>query len=154
MCSLSRMAGARHYAELAIWKMGDQLRVEVFRLTARPPFARDFKAQGQADDAVNSVCRNIAEGFACETHREFAQYLSYSRRSLNEVRDAMRGARQKGYVSATDLKEIQRLAFHLRPALSRFIDYLRQNPDAKNRPRTRRPSRAANTPAPRTPRTK
>ena len=132
------MNGARHYTELAVWRIGDQLRTEVFKLTGRPKFARDFRAQEQADDAVNSICRNIAEGFACETHGEFARYLSYSRRSLNEIRDAMRGARQKGYVSAADLREFQRLAFHLRPALTRFIAFLRATPDAKNN-RGRRP---------------
>jgi len=132
------MDGARHYTELAVWRIGDQLRTEVFKLTGRPKFARDFRAQEQADDAVNSICRNIAEGFACETHGEFARYLSYSRRSLNEIRDAMRGARQKGYVSAADLREFQRLAFHLRPALTRFIAFLRATPDVKNN-RGRRP---------------
>jgi len=132
------MDGARHYTELAVWRIGDQLRTEVFKLTGGPRFARDFRAQEQADDAVNSICRNIAEGFACETHGEFARYLSYSRRSLNEIRDAMRGARQKGYVSAADLREFQRLAFHLRPALTRFIAFLRATPDVKNN-RGRRP---------------
>jgi four helix bundle protein len=78
------------------------------KLTARPTFARDFKAQQQADDAVNSICRNIAEGFACETHKDFARYLGYSRRSLNELRDAMRGAMLKGYISAQDLVPIER----------------------------------------------
>ena len=141
------MDGARHYTELAVWRIGDQLRTAVFTLTGRPRFARDFRAQEQADDAVNSICRNIAEGFACETHAEFARYLSYSRRSLNEIRDAMRGARQKGYVNAADLKEFQRLAFHLRPALNRFIAFLRATPDAKNNHGTRRHERPRATPA-------
>jgi four helix bundle protein len=89
------MDGARHYTELAVWRIGDQLRTEVFKLTGRPKFARDFRAQEQADDAVNSICRNIAEGFACETHGEFARYLSYSRRSLKRfaTRCEVRGKR-------------------------------------------------------------
>ena len=131
------MPPARHYSDLTIWKLADQLRVQVFALTARPKFARDLKAQGQADDAINSVCRNIAEGFACESHAEFARFLEFSRRSLNEVQDAMRGAQLKGYIGATDLEEIRKLSVRLYPALSRFIAYLRRNPDSPFSRRTR-----------------
>ena len=132
------MAGARHYWELVVWKRGDQLRTEVFKLTARPKFARDLKAQGQADDAVNSVCRNIAEGFACDTHGEFARFLTFSQRSLNEVRDAIRGAMQKGYITSADHAAIEHLAIRLRPPLARFIAYLRRTPNMKNRPKAGR----------------
>jgi four helix bundle protein len=120
------MPPARHYSELIVWQLADEIRREVFKLTKRPRFARDFKAQGQADDAINSVCRNIAEGFACETHGEFAMFLVYSVRSLNEVQDAMRGAQEKGYADAKDLALIRQLFRRLFPALGRFIAYLRR----------------------------
>jgi four helix bundle protein len=120
------MRPARHYSELIVWQLADEIRRDVFKLTKRPPFARDFKAQGQADDAINSVCRNIAEGFACETHGEFATFLVYSVRSLNEVQDAMRGAEEKGYADAKDLALIRQLFKRLFPALGRFIAYLRR----------------------------
>jgi four helix bundle protein len=118
-----------HYSKLFVWKVGDQIRTDVFQLTSRPKFARDFKAREQADDAANSICRNIAEGFACATHKDFARYLGYSRGSLNELRDAMRGAMQKRYVSWEDVAPIERRAFHLRRALTRFIAYLKATPD-------------------------
>jgi len=140
---IPRMAGARHYSQLRVWKLADELRAEVFALTARPKFARDFKAQGQADDAINSVCRNIAEGFGCGTHAEFANFLVFSRRSLNEVRDAIRAARMKGYVNADDLQRVSDLVHRLHPALSRFIAYLRRTPDPNptRRNRDRAPRR-------------
>jgi four helix bundle protein len=126
------MPGARHYWELVVWKRGDQLRTEVFKLTSRPPFAKDLKARGQLDDAVNSVCRNIAEGFACDTHREFARFLTFSQRSLNEIRDAIRGAMLKEYINPDEHAAIEHLAIRLRPSLSRFMAYLRRTPDVKN----------------------
>jgi 23S rRNA-intervening sequence protein len=58
------MRGARHYSELTVWKLADELRIETLKLTSRPAFARNSKSQMQAEDAVNSVCRNIAEGLA------------------------------------------------------------------------------------------
>src|SRR3970282_664521 len=97
------MAGARHFERLIIWQLADALRVEVLRLTARRGFPRDFKLRSQGEDAANSVCRNISEGFGCETHREFARFLRISRRSLNEVQDAFKGALEKGHVTPADL---------------------------------------------------
>ena len=122
------MDRANHYSKLFVWKVADHIRQEVFTLTSRPRFARDIRAQGQADDAANSICRNIAEGFACETHKDFARYLGYARRSLNELRDAVRGAMLKGYINARDVQPIERRAFHLRRGLSRFIAYLKATP--------------------------
>ena len=40
---------------------------------------------GQLDDTINSVCRNVAEGFPCS--------------HLNEVREALHAAALKGYIS-------------------------------------------------------
>ena len=131
------MRGARHFTELDIWQIADQIRIETFKLTARPAFARDLKAKSQADDAINSACRNIAEGFGCG-HIEFARFLVISRRSLNELQDAMRGAELKGYVTAADWAPIRTLLRRLFPAMSSLIAYLRRTPDP--RPRSPRKS--------------
>jgi len=82
------MAGARHYSQLVSWQLADALRVVTFRFTRRPPFLTDFKHRSQAEDAIDSVCRNFAEGFGCASHAEFSRYLEISRRSLNELCDA------------------------------------------------------------------
>jgi len=41
MCLSERMAGAKHFTELVIWQLADQLRKEVIALTQRPPLVRD-----------------------------------------------------------------------------------------------------------------
>ena len=144
---LDSVAGAKHYSELIAWQLADQLRVQTLTLTGRARFAKDFKLNCQTEDAVNSVCRNIAEGFGCESHVEFARFLKISRRSLNEVQDALRGARLKGYVDDADLEGIAVLSRRLYPALSRLIAYLESTPDYGRRGASRTPR------TPRTPRT-
>lgn len=127
------MSGARHFSELTAWKLAEELRVETLELTAKAGFASGFRAKSQAEDAVNSVCRNIAEGFGCETHPEFARFLSISRRSLNELQDILRGALLKQYVTADELVPARALSSRLYPALSRLIAYLRRTPDYRRR---------------------
>jgi len=100
-CSTASVAIARHFTELIVWQLADRLRAEVFQLTKRRPFHSDLKLRSQIDDAADSVCRNIAEGFG-GTDREFANFLRIARRSLNEVQDGFRSARLKEYAPTSD----------------------------------------------------
>src|SRR5262245_3767655 len=130
------MRGAKRYQDLVVWQLADQIRVLVFKLTQRECFARDLKLHSQTEDAVNSVCRNIAEGFACK-HKEFARFLEISRRSLNELSDSFRTAQLKRYVTAHDYEPIWRLTHRLYPAFARLIRYLQTTPDPDFSNRTR-----------------
>jgi len=119
---------------LVVWQLADEIRIATFRYTARAPFADDFRARRQADDAASSVCRNIAEGFGCDTDSEFARYLGYSRRSLNELLDTLRGAQLQGYVSPDELVPIRSLARRLFPAIGGLVAHLRKS-HASRQPR-------------------
>jgi four helix bundle protein len=127
------MAGARRYSELIVWQLADALRIETFKITSKPAFTRNLKAKNQADDAADSVCRNIAEGFGCETHREFARFLEFSRRSLQELHDALRSAELRKYVTTPECVPARALIRRLFPALNRFIAYLYRTPDHRHR---------------------
>jgi hypothetical protein len=96
------MPGARHFSELVIWMLADEVRV--------------------------------AEGFGCDTHGEFARFLGFSRRSLNELQDALRGAALKRHITSADWAPIRMLLRRLYPAMGRFIAYLNRTPDYRKRP--------------------
>jgi four helix bundle protein len=135
-----RMAGATRHEELIAWQLADQIRICVLDLTKGDGFAKDLKLRSQTEDAANSVCRNIAEGFSCK-HVEFARFLKISRRSLNELRDAFRAAQLKQYVTASDYAPIETLSRRLYRAFSRLIEYLETTPDPPRPNRTNRTSR-------------
>jgi four helix bundle protein len=120
------MAGARHYSQLVSWQLADALRIATFTFTRRPPFSTDFKHRSQTEDAIDSVCRNIAEGFGCASHAEFARYLEISRRSLNELCDCLRSAQLKGYLTTNEALDIHAVTRRLYPALNNFIAYLKR----------------------------
>ncbi len=112
---------AYHFKELIVWQLGDEHRIEVFRLTERPCFRADIKARSQLEDACNSVCRNVAEGFACKSDIEFAKFVRIGRRSLNEVQDCFISALHKGYVTPEDLIAARRLHRRLYPAIASLL---------------------------------
>ena len=122
------MSGARRYQDLIVWRLGDELRILVFSFTERAAWQRNRRLHSQTEDAINSVCRNIAEGFGCK-HREFARYLQISRRSLNELGDAFRTAYLKRYVTAQEAECVWRIAHRMYPAYARLIRHLLTTPD-------------------------
>jgi four helix bundle protein len=128
------MSGARHFTKLIVWQLADELRIETLRLTSRRQFERDLKLHSQTEDAINSACRNIAEGFGCKTHKEFAHFLRISRRSLNELQDTFQGALLKHHISSSDLVPARLLLRRLFPAMGSFIAYLDSTPDHPNHP--------------------
>ena len=103
-------------------------------------------------DAVNSVCRNIAEGFGCK-HKEFARFLKISRRSLNELGDPFRAAQLKRYVTAHDYEPIWRLTHRLYPAFAKLIRYLQTTPDPGTKTVPTRTDREPTSTDPESPRT-
>jgi four helix bundle protein len=122
---------ARHFTQLIVWQLSDQIRSEVYELTKQHPLRADLKLRTQLDDAAESVCRNVAEGFGCG-NREFAHYLRIARRSLNEVQDELHGALLKGYVTEGDLVAARRLMRRLYPAFSSLIRHLDRHPTGPN----------------------
>ncbi len=81
------------------------------------------------------MCRNIAEGFGADTHAQFAWFLRVSRRSLNEVSDALRSALLKQYTTPVELSPAFNLMRRLNPALNNFIAYLERTPNVRQRPK-------------------
>ena len=148
--SAAAMAGARHFSQLITWQLADALRIEILKLTQGTACATNWKFRQQLEDAVDSVCRNIAEGFGADTHRKFAWFLRVARRSLNEVSDALRSALLKHYTTPADLSPAFDLIRRLYPALNNFIAYLELTPDAPQggdrEERTRPPRRPRDRP--------
>jgi four helix bundle protein len=123
------MKPARHFKELLIWQLNDEVRGLALALTRRPPFALDLKLRSQLEDAANSACRNVAEGFGCDSNREFARFLVIARRSMNEVQDCLRGAQQAGHITVAELQPILAVYRRAYPALNNLARYLRSNPN-------------------------
>ncbi len=127
------MHGVSKYTDLVVWQLANELRVHVIAFTARAPFSHDRKRREQIEDAIDSVCRNIAEGFGCGSDPGFAHYLEIARGSLFETTDAIRSARLRGHVSTEEANKCFALANRMKPALDRFIAYLRPSSPANGR---------------------
>src|SRR4029077_13292213 len=92
---------ARRVEDLICWQRADKLRQLIIKFTADDTRAgKDFRFASNLRDAISSVCRNQAEGFAKYKHRPQKPYFTTASSSLAEVKDGIRDGQQRGYFSA------------------------------------------------------
>ena len=120
---------AKRVEELAVWRLGNELREKVHAITGNPPISDDFRFCNQTRDAASSVTRNIAEGFGRYRHKEFAQFLSIARGSVFELADQLRDGVSRDYWSAERVAEMTALCHKTISALTHLIRYLKTHPD-------------------------
>lgn len=83
------MATINRFEDLEIWQIARRLCKEVFNLTSKGPFTKDFKFRDQIRSSSGSVMDNIAEGFERSSRLEFVNFLSISKGSSGETRSQL-----------------------------------------------------------------
>jgi four helix bundle protein len=99
------MALIKRFEDIISWQEARKLVREVYSITSEGAFSRDFGMRDQIQQAALSVMTNIAEGFDCESHIEFARFLGYSRRSAIEVQSLLYAGLDNGYISEETFKK-------------------------------------------------
>jgi four helix bundle protein len=93
------MALIKRFEDILAWQEARKLVREIYGITREGTFAKDFGLRDQIQRAAVSVMTNIAEGFDCESHVEFARFLGISRRSAIEVQSLLYAALDIGYIT-------------------------------------------------------
>ena len=119
------MAGAKRFEELLVWQRMNELHLEVWTATDRPPASRDFRFRDQIRDASESAMRNVSEGFGRFNPREFAHFLDISCASALETQSLLMKAHSVGYLKDDEFRRLNHLVERGLQALARFQRYLR-----------------------------
>jgi four helix bundle protein len=94
-----RSARVEKFEDLIAWQKAHSLAINIYQLTSKEQFSRDFGLKNQIQRAAVSVMSNIAEGFERYSRPEFRQFLSISRGSVAEVRSQLHIAQSLNYIS-------------------------------------------------------
>jgi four helix bundle protein len=114
----------RCFEEIEAWQLARQLTQQIYRLTDKDKFSRDFGLKRQIQNAAGSSMHNIAEGFDSETNAEFLRFLRYAKRSCTEVQSELYVAMDQKYISETEFHGIYDHAGRTRATIQGFIRYL------------------------------
>jgi four helix bundle protein len=103
------MRGLRSPEEFDAWQLAWDLKEGVFAFTAAAPAVSDRKFCDDIREAARSAPDNIAEGFYRFNPIDFANFVRMARGSLGEVRNQLKHAHSKKYLSDNDFDQLFRL---------------------------------------------
>lgn len=121
------MDGKVGFENLEVWIDARILSREIFKISSRGAFSRDFSLKEQIRRSCISVVSNIAEGYERGGDKEFHQFLSHAKASAGEVRAQLFMCLDLGYISDAEFAELRRKALIISRQLSGFMKYLRQS---------------------------
>lgn len=98
------MALIKRFEDILAWQEARKLVKDIYLISRDGNFSKDFGLRDQIQRAAVSVMANIAEGFDCDSHIEFARFLGIARRSAVEVQSLLFIALDTGYITEETFK--------------------------------------------------
>ena len=112
------------FEDIEGWKLGRELTRQIYEITGKGTFARDFGLKDQIQRASGSIMHNIAEGFDGGSNKEFTRFLKYSQRSCSEVQSQLYLALDQHYLNQEQFQQLYDLAAQAHSKIGGFIAYL------------------------------
>jgi len=112
------------FEDLQIWQLSLKITKDVYDLTAKPLFMKDFVLKDQLRRAIVSISSNIVEGFEKNNNNEFIRFLKIAKGSLGEVRSQLYIALAVQYISQDEFDAANLQLLDLANQVGAFIIYL------------------------------
>ncbi len=133
--AIATCMAARRFDELLAWQLANELKQRVYALVDASTARDDRKFCDQIKDSAASAPRNLAEGFACFRHPEFARYTRVAKASLVETQNHLRDGVDRGHWSPQQSRPLEDLADRAVGACVRLLAYLESDHRAAHRRR-------------------
>ena len=110
---------------LKIYKIAEDLEIEVYKMTKQFPSEEKFTSTDQLKRSSAAVANNIAEGYARHTYKEKIRYLYIAKGEAEETkRNILRSAR-KGFITELIANNFAQKYTELLKAISGYIKFVR-----------------------------
>nr|WP_297915354.1 four helix bundle protein [uncultured Allomuricauda sp.] len=116
------------FERMVCWRKAREVNKEIYNLTSKSHFSKDFALRDQIRRASISISSNIAEGFGRKTEKEFIYFLNVAKASCYEVKSQLYLALDVGYVSKIEFEK----TYVICEAISKTIYGLIKHLEEKN----------------------
>ena len=117
------------FEDIQAWKEARELTKEIYALTKKLTFSRDYGLVDQIRRAAISIMANIAEGFDSNSDAQFISFLSYSQRSASELQSHLYVALDQSYILENKFNELYNRIEKIKRLIGGFIKYLKTKKD-------------------------
>lgn len=115
------------FTEIEAWQKARVLTSEIYSVSKKGAFAKDFELRGQIRSASISVMSNIAEGFDRNGTAEFIPFLAIAKGSVAEVASQLFVAKDQNYVTAEEFDKLIALTTETGRKIGALMNYLRRS---------------------------
>ncbi|MFH1368875.1 MAG: four helix bundle protein [Elusimicrobiota bacterium] len=117
----------KKFEDLPVWQDARILAKNIYSLTSKEKFKKDFGLKEQIQRASASILSNIAEGFERQSNKEFVNFLNYAKGSAGELRAQLYLTYDIGYITEREFNETVRQILLISQQISNFVKYLKKH---------------------------
>jgi four helix bundle protein len=120
------------FEDLKIWQIALKITKEIYEITSKKEFSKDFSLRDQIRRAIISVSSNIVEGFEKNNNNEFIRFLKIAKGSIGEVRNQLYIALAVKYIDQDEFDKLNNELIELANQVGKLISYLEKNKKLAN----------------------
>lgn len=114
------------FEELNIWKLSLKITKDIYDLTAKGNFSKDYGLRDQIRRATVSISSNIVEGFEKNNNNEFVRFLKIAKGSSGEVRNQLYIALAINYINQEEFDILNTKLEDIANQIGGFVVYLQK----------------------------
>jgi|SRR5690349_24234991 len=121
------MATFKQFEDITAWQKARELTKEIYKVTSKNEFSRDFGLKDQIRRASVSIMSNIAEGFERSGTGEFSHFLATAKGSAGEVRSQLYVALDQQYITPAVFENINISVTEISKMIAGLMNYLKRS---------------------------
>jgi len=114
------------FEEEETWKLARELAWDVYSVTSRGAFERDYLMRNSVRRASFAVMANVAEGVEKGGTVEFIRYLSRAKDEIDELQQQLQTTQECGFINSATLARLEMMMRSLGCMISALMTSINQ----------------------------